>query len=149
AAVSHELRTPLSVICSAADNLADGVVDNKAQLTRYGNVIRDQSRQLTELVEQILLFAATREGRQIYHVRSLKVAEILDTALSNTAGLIEQSSFTVDRRVEPGLPEVMGDISALSVCLQNLIVNAIKYSGENRWIGIWAKQVSTAPQKEE
>ena len=149
AAVSHELRTPLSVICSAADNLADGVVENKQQLARYGTVIRDQSRQLTELVEQILLFAATREGRQVYHVRSLKVPDILDAALSNSAGLIEQANFTVDRRVEPGLPEVLGDLSALSVCLQNLIVNAIKYSGENRWMGIRAKVVSPSSQKDE
>ena len=26
AAISHELRTPLAVICSAGENLADGVV---------------------------------------------------------------------------------------------------------------------------
>jgi len=149
AAVSHELRTPLSVICSAADNLVDGVVENRQQLARYGTVIRDQSRQLTELVEQILLFAATREGRQVYHVRSLKVADILDAALNNSAGLIEQSNFIVDRRLEPGLPEVLGDLSALSACLQNLIVNAIKYSGENRWLGIRAKLVSATSQKDE
>ena len=31
AAVSHELRTPLAVIRSAAENLADGVVDDEAQ----------------------------------------------------------------------------------------------------------------------
>src|SRR4029077_17704282 len=32
AAVSHELRTPLAVICSAGDNLADGVVADSAQV---------------------------------------------------------------------------------------------------------------------
>ena len=36
AAVSHELRTPLAVIRSAADNLADGVVHEDAQVKRYG-----------------------------------------------------------------------------------------------------------------
>jgi signal transduction histidine kinase len=149
AAVSHELRTPLSVICSAADNLADGVVENQQQLARYGNVIRDQSRQLTELVEQILLFAATREDKQVYHIRPLKVADILDTALGNSAGLIEQSNFRVERWVEPGLPEVSGDLSALSVCLQNLIVNAIKYSEQNRWIGVRARRTSGPGQKDE
>jgi len=57
ASVSHELRTPLAVICSAADNIADGVVEGKEQLTRYGVVIRNQTRQITELVNEILLFA--------------------------------------------------------------------------------------------
>ena len=51
--VSHELRTPLAVISSAADNIADGVVDNKEQLMRYGKAIKGQTRQLIQLVEQI------------------------------------------------------------------------------------------------
>ena len=42
AGVSHELRTPLAVICSAAENLADGVVGAKEQVTRYGTLIRDE-----------------------------------------------------------------------------------------------------------
>ncbi len=32
----------------------------------------------------------------------------------------------------------MGDLPALSHCMQNLITNAVKYSGKNRWIGISA-----------
>ena len=74
--VSHELRTPLAVISSAADNIADGVVDNKEQLMRYGKAIKSQTRQLIQLVEQILLFAATRENRYHYQRRVLEVQEI-------------------------------------------------------------------------
>jgi signal transduction histidine kinase len=40
AAVSHELRTPLAVIRSAAENLADGVVPNDAQIRQYGVLMR-------------------------------------------------------------------------------------------------------------
>ena len=57
AAVSHELRTPLAVIRSAGDNLADGVVDDAAQIKRYGELVRSEGRRLTEMVEQILEFA--------------------------------------------------------------------------------------------
>jgi signal transduction histidine kinase len=112
-------------------------------------VIRDQSRQLTELVEQILLFAATRQEKQVYNLRALKVSEILDAALNNTAGLIEQSNFDLEKHVDPGLPEVTGDLQALTVCLQNLIVNAIKYSGENHWIGIRAERTPVSGKAEE
>ena len=52
ASVSHELRTPLAVLCSAADNLADGVVGGRDQLVRYGSIIHKQSRQITQLVNQ-------------------------------------------------------------------------------------------------
>ena len=40
AAVSHELRTPLAVICSAGENLADGVVADGAQVRQYGSLCR-------------------------------------------------------------------------------------------------------------
>jgi signal transduction histidine kinase len=138
AAISHELRTPLAVICSAADNIADGLVDGKEQLAKYGSVIKNQGQQLNQLVEQILLFAATRQSRNLYNFRPLQVAEILDAALNTTTGLIQSQHVNIESHIEPGLPPVVGDLSALSQCLQNLITNAVKYGGEQRWIGIRA-----------
>ena len=36
----------------------------------------------------------------------------------------------------------MGDLPALSQCLQNLITNALKYGGDKRWIGIRAERTA-------
>lgn len=136
ASVSHELRTPLAVISSAADNIADGLVEGKEERKKYGVAIQNQSRQMTELVNQILLFAATKDRKYPYVLRPLQVSEIADSVLLRTSELVKRSGFIVDLQIEPGLPCVMGDLSALSQCLQNLIGNAVKYSGESRWIGV-------------
>jgi len=138
-AVSHELRTPLTVISSAAENIAHGVVEGKPQLEQYGAVIGNQARKLFEMVEQILLFAAIREGHQRYTLRPIEVTDILDAALTSTAGLVRTAQFRVEQNIEPNLPQILGDISALSQCLQNLITNALKYGKEQRWIGIEAR----------
>ena len=138
-AVSHELRTPLTVISSAAENIAHGVVEGKPQLEQYGSVIGAQARKLFEMVEQILLFAAIREGQQRYSLRPLEVPEIVDTALSATAGLIRTAGFHVEQNIEPDLPQIVGDLPALSQCLQNLITNALKYGSEQKWMGIQAR----------
>jgi signal transduction histidine kinase len=143
--VSHELRTPLTVISSAADNISHGVVEGKQQLAQYGSVIGTQARQLSALVERILLFAATREGRQRYSPRLLKVSEIVDAALADTGDLTRTAEFTVAQEIEPKLPCVMGDLTALSQCLQNLITNALKYGGQQRWIGIRARLNAHGP----
>jgi signal transduction histidine kinase/type II secretory pathway pseudopilin PulG len=135
-AVSHELRTPLTVISSAAENIAHGVVEGKSQLEQYGSVIGAQARKLFEMVEQILLFAAIREGQQRYSMRPLEVPEILDAALSGTAGLIRTAGFHVEQQIEPNLPRIVGDLPALSQCVQNLITNALKYGSEVKWIGV-------------
>ena len=140
-AVSHELRTPLTVISSAAENIAHGVVEGKPQLEQYGSVIGAQARKLFEMVEQILLFAAIREGQQRYSLRPLEVPEILDSALSGTAGLIRTAAFHVEQQIEPNLPRIVGDLPALSQCVQNLITNALKYGSEQKWIGIQARLI--------
>jgi signal transduction histidine kinase len=141
-AVSHELRTPLTVIISGADNICNGVVGTGKQMAQYGSVIGNQARQLFGLVERILLFAATRQGRLRYNLRPVEVHEVIDAALASTAGLIEAGHFTAECSIDEDLPQVLGDAAALSQCLQNLITNALKYGAtlrnEQRWIGIRA-----------
>jgi signal transduction histidine kinase len=138
ASVSHELRTPLAVICASAQNIADGVVEEKEQLAKYGSVIRNHTRQLTELVNQILLFAANKEGRTHYVFRPLQVPQIIDAVLRNTRETVEQAGFVVEPQLEPDLPEIVGDASALTQCLQNLVGNAVKYGGNHLRVTIRA-----------
>lgn len=148
-AVSHELRTPLTVIISGAENIATGVVDTKQQMVQYGSVIANQARQLFGLVERILLFAATRQGPLRYDLRPLQVHEMIDAALASTAGLIESSHFTVECEIDDDLPEVLGDATGVSQCLQNLITNALKYGRESSWIGIRARAATVGPGRQE
>jgi signal transduction histidine kinase len=149
ASVSHELRTPLTGIVSAAQNIADGIVDDKVRVRRYGTAILSQAEQLTELVEQILLFSASAKARHRYHLQAVSVEKLIECALSNTASLIRASAVTVERQVQPGLPWVMVDFNAFSQCLQNLIVNAVKYGGEQRWLAISAAQKDSLEHKKE
>jgi signal transduction histidine kinase len=134
--VSHELRTPLTVIASAAQNLSDGIVSAGPQVARYGGAIREQAEQLKGLVEQILLFAATRDGQYRYNLRPVAPQQIVDAALAHTSELVRTAGVKVETSVAPNLPSVMADLSAISQCLQNLITNAVKYGGDQHWVGI-------------
>jgi signal transduction histidine kinase len=146
AGVSHELRTPLAVISSAAENIAHGVVEDKQQLVRYGNSIVRQTRQLTQLVEQVLLFASTQQSQRRYGLNAVSIAETVDAALEGTSATVAVAGFTLEKRVEAGLPPVSADFSALVQCLQNLITNAVKYGGENRWLQVRATAVKEKGQ---
>ena len=140
AGVSHELRTPLAVICSAAENLADGVVASKDQVARYGTLIRDEGRRLTGMVEQTLQFAAGQSNRQAYDIQPVQVADIVDAALVQSASTIQAGDYHVEKNVAVDLPAVLVDMTALSQSLQNLIGNAVKYGGASRWLGVRAER---------
>ena len=138
ASVSHELRTPLAAIFSAGENIHDGFVEGKSNLKFYGSIITGQARQLTDLVDHILLFASIRSGKNQYILRPLQISEILQRIRKNTAALLEAEACTLEEHLEPGLPYVLGDVAAVCGCLQNLITNAVKYRGKDRWIGVSA-----------
>jgi signal transduction histidine kinase len=135
ASVSHELRTPLTGIVSSAQNIADGLVNNKERAMQYGAAILGQAQQLADLIEEILTFSATERGR-IYNFQWLDITQVVSAALAGTASQIRSAGVRVEQHIERELPQVWGDFKALTQCLQNLIVNAIKYGGDARWIGI-------------
>jgi signal transduction histidine kinase len=139
AAVSHELRTPLAVIRSAADNLADGVVDDQSQIRKYGELVRGEGRRLTEMVEQILEFAGIQSGQRGLALQPVAVEPLLREVVAASASLIEAAGLDVDFAIDEKLPPVRADEPALRRVFQNLIGNAIKYGASGRWIGVRAR----------
>jgi signal transduction histidine kinase len=141
AGVTHELRTPLAVICSAGENLADGIVDSPEKVAQYGDVVYREGRRLTDLVEQVLEFAGAQSGQQRYEFRSTDVSHFINGAVAACQAQIEERNFSVETDIDPNLTPINGDEIALKRAVQNLISNAIKYAGESRWAHIRAQML--------
>jgi signal transduction histidine kinase len=139
ATVSHELRTPLAVIRSAAENLADGVVDDEQQIRRYGELMRGEGRRLTEMVEQILEFAGIQPGQRSLALRSVSLGSLVRDVVSSSADLIEGAGLEVEMDLPENLPPVLGDEPALRRVFQNLVDNAIKYGASGGWMRLSAR----------
>jgi signal transduction histidine kinase len=137
-AVSHEFRTPLAVIYSASENLTDGVISTEKQISQYGNLIKREGKKLSAMVEQILEFAGARSGRKKYDMRETDVKQVIENALAECRNLIAEKGFTVETEIAENLPKISADANALSHSIQNLIINSVKYSDENKWIKISA-----------
>ena len=140
AAVSHELRTPLAVIRSAAENLADGVIHDETGIRRYGELMRNEGRRLTEMVEQILELAGIQSGQCGFALRPVGIPELLHDIVSASAGIIKAAGLTVTFAIPDDLPDVLGDEPALRRVFQNLIDNAIKYGAAGGSIAIAAER---------
>ncbi len=135
AAVSHELRTPVAVINSAAGNLADGVVGDPARVKRYGATIQTEARRLGDTVERVLQLAGLGSGRPLPMSRLSADAVVHEAVRLSSADATEAG---VEVRVETAgdVPALMGDAGTLQSAVQNLVGNAIKYAGDDRWVRV-------------
>jgi signal transduction histidine kinase len=71
----------------------------------------------------------------------LAPAEIIDSAVESAIPLLGPGDVQVQRDVAPDLPPVLGDAAALRSAVQNLVANAVKYGGRDRWVGVRAQHV--------
>lgn len=140
AGVSHELRTPVAVIRSAAENLSQGVV-NGDRVKRYGQMLESEARRLGEMVERVLQYAGIESGLGLGARAPLAPAEIIEGAIESSMPLLGPENVQLYRDIAPDLPPVMGDAAALRSAVQNLIANAVKYGGPDRWVGVRAEHV--------
>jgi signal transduction histidine kinase len=127
ASVSHELRTPLAVICSAGENLADGVVADREQVKTYGALVQSEGRRLADMVERVMEFAGIASGAKRSQ-GEVDLTRVLTDAIA--AVELDARHRGIDLRVRTGaqLPPFVGDAEALRSAFQNVVANAVKYS---------------------
>lgn len=134
ASVSHELRTPLAVLRTAADNLADGVVEGEAAVKKYAGILCRQSRGIGELVDQILLFASTEDNSQRYKLEPLDIARVISEIVADSSRMLSEAGVALETEIAPGTPLILGNQTGIAQCVHNLIGNAVKYGGTDRRI---------------
>jgi signal transduction histidine kinase len=136
ASVSHDLRTPLTAILTAGQTMKDGFVPN---VPLYGSIITAQALHLIDLVDQVVLFASMKNGKKQYSLRPVSVSELFDDVRASTKWMFEQQGLIIDFSCDGELPFVVGELQALSRCLQNLVGNAVKYSTHGQRVRVAAE----------
>lgn len=134
--VSHELRTPLALIRLYAETLELGRITTQEKKNEYYSIIRKESERLTALINNILDFSRIEAGRKEYDFRETDIAELVRNTLDSYRFQIEQQGFALEEQIDPGIPAVRIDREAIARALVNLVNNALKYSDNEKFLGI-------------
>ncbi len=124
---SHEIRTPLTIIRGTLEVLLRKQRMPEQYEAKIKNVI-EQTDRLNQLLEQLLQLARLDSGL----VQKETVS--LNKLLKESALKFEKQIAEKDIRIEISVPNnvtVSGDSFFLSMIIDNLFSNAIKYSAEN------------------
>ena len=135
--MTHELKTPISVAYAANDALLNFLdEDSPEQRRKYLEISQSQLEHLSGLVEQILSMSMERRKGLVLHRDDINLAALVDDIVEKHRMKAEKDvAFTVDI---PSDFTVNADRMHLSNILNNLIDNAVKYSGEMVSINIAA-----------
>ncbi len=136
ASVSHDLKTPLALIQLFAETLELGRVRSTDRAQEYYRIINGEAKKLTRLIENLLDFSRMEAGLRPYTLEPADIGALVQHVLGVMERQFTQGQFEVSATVAPGLPTIMADVVAVERAVENLLANAMKYSGDARRIDV-------------
>lgn len=121
ASVAHDLKTPLAVIAGYAECIQAGMTDKD-----YPTLIFEKAQEMNEQVVGIV--EANRRAKQERHFVKVDCREFFAAECEKYSVIAKRKNieYTVGK---PKKGFVYGDESILSSIVQNIVTNAVKYTG--------------------
>jgi PAS domain S-box-containing protein len=127
AMLAHELRNPLAPIRNAVTVMQLETLPSPT-LRNCRDIIDRQLTHMTRLVDDLLDIGRLTTGKVKLHKEVLRAGEIVSRSVETARPLIEARRHTLKMEL-PGQPVyVNGDLTRVSQIVQNLLVNAAKYT---------------------
>ena len=140
--VTHELKTPVQVIRSIGETLARGRVDNGERLQDYAHLLVQEGHRLSRLIDNLLAYSRVTDVAQVYSFEPQHPYEIVTEAVKGFNRLFKDRDFELTVDVPDSLPLINADRTSIVLALDNLIDNAMRYSGESRKMEIVGRTVN-------
>jgi signal transduction histidine kinase/DNA-binding response OmpR family regulator len=137
--VSHELRTPLTAIKGYTDYILErklGGINDKQEKGLI--VVQRNLERLSKSINALLDFSRMDVGRIVLNIQPFPLAPLVDQIHTTVRSELEKKGLTLETQIDPSLPSVIADREKLSAVLENLVINAIKFTPDGGRITISA-----------
>jgi len=138
ATVTHELKTPLATIRAVGDSLVSGRIATPAAQREYAQLVVQESKSLTRLVDNLLALSRITDVTEVYSFEPQAVDALVEETLQGFGPQLEAAGFHTEIELPADLPLVRADRTAMGLLLDNLVDNAIRYSPNSRHLHIAA-----------
>ncbi len=128
--MTHELKTPIAIAYSANDALLNyDITNDPDKRTAYLSIALKQLKRLGELVENILAMSMERRKTMTLKPEKIKLPELIGD-IAEAQRMRGEKDIDIEIDTTDDI-EVTADKYHLTNVINNLIDNAIKYSGES------------------
>jgi signal transduction histidine kinase len=134
--MTHELKTPIATVYAAVEAMQNfNALSDQRKTKNYLDISKQELQRLSDLVEKVLQIAAEEKEEIELFREETDLNELIDSIITNQqlkAGRPVQ--FRYDNHLDHPLAYV--DKAHLSNAINNLVDNAIKYSGDQPLVHI-------------
>lgn len=130
--ISHDLRTPLTMITGYGEIMRDIPGENTPDNVQ---IIIDEARRLSELVDDILDYSKLQAGEQKLALSQFNITEDIRNIIKRFSKFTQANGYTLEFIYDTDV-SIHADDLKISQVVYNLISNAINYAGEDKKITV-------------
>jgi signal transduction histidine kinase len=131
----HELRTPITMLRGYIEVFEDELGDKlDDELKSFMLKMDASAKRLSGFVSNILNVARIENNQLVLHLTEEQWPEVLEASVSDAELRAKVHDKTIEYTIANNLPPVAVDRVSIYEVMNNLLENAIKYSGESKRI---------------
>ncbi|HEY4492900.1 MAG TPA: response regulator, partial [Acidobacteriota bacterium] len=139
--VSHELRTPLTSIKGYTEYILEGKLGAVSQKQQKGLMVMQKNLdRLSKLINALLDYSLMDSEKMVLNIKPFNLKLLSKQVVVNLGSELEKRSLHFQIDMPDDLPLVLGDKEKIYQVLENLTINAIKFTESAGKITIRAEQ---------
>lgn len=135
--ITHEFKTPISTISLAAEALNEpGLNKDRAAIEKYSTMIEEESDRLKNMVDSLLNAALIENGEYSLEKSEIDIHALIKNLINRNKLRLETVNGEIILELMAHDHKVFADQHHIINILNNILDNAIKYSGDKPIIKI-------------
>ena len=137
--ISHELRTPITLLAGYLTALEDGTFSSEPERNEAMKIITSKTMQLKNLIDDLEQLSKLETQQFTFDFAAYPVTDIADYLIQENNADMESSGFAVEliyKRERLQNHWIIADQNRINQVFSNIIVNAVKYSADQKKIRI-------------
>ena len=135
--IAHDLRSPLSVITGYAEALSENKLKGTPEVY---SILLQEAKHLDHLVDDLRLLSLADAGELPLNLQPTEPRALLERVIARHAVAAKQHQVDLDIDAPGDLPQVSVDVERMSQVLDNLILNAFRYTPQGGIVRLSAQR---------